>query len=143
MLIRKINISNTALHHQNISELIDFTGGIKCFLFDAPMGAGKTTFISNFCSYLGSLDIASSPTYAFINEYHTSKGYKIFHADLYKLKNPTEWLELGLEDLTSDQDFIFIEWPKYALNSFNTYIFITIELINSDRILTAKIINNN
>jgi tRNA A37 threonylcarbamoyladenosine biosynthesis protein TsaE len=42
-----IDISNIALHKEAVKQLIDFAGNKKVFLFDAPMGAGKTTFIKS------------------------------------------------------------------------------------------------
>ena len=41
----------------------------KILLFDAPMGAGKTTLIKEICLQLGSTDNFSSPTYQLVNEY--------------------------------------------------------------------------
>ncbi|MGL1475142.1 tRNA (adenosine(37)-N6)-threonylcarbamoyltransferase complex ATPase subunit type 1 TsaE, partial [Vibrio parahaemolyticus] len=43
-------------------------GNRKIWAFDAPMGAGKTTFIHALCSYLGVEEAVSSPTYAIVNE---------------------------------------------------------------------------
>ena len=38
------------------------------FLFNAPMGAGKTTLIKELCKVLGVEDLVSSPTYSIANE---------------------------------------------------------------------------
>jgi len=87
----------------------------KIILFDAPMGAGKTTLIKEMCKQLGSTDNFSSPTYQLVNEYVFPKG-KIYHFDLYRLKSLNELIELGFEDYVSQiSNYCFIEWSDFAL----------------------------
>jgi tRNA threonylcarbamoyladenosine biosynthesis protein TsaE len=38
---------------------------------------------------MGSKDEVNSPTYSIVNEYNTEKG-KVYHFDLYRLKNIEE-----------------------------------------------------
>ncbi len=91
------------------SRLLKLTDS-KIFLFDAPMGAGKTTLIKEMCRQLGSNDHFSSPTYAIVNEYASPQG-KIFHFDLYRLKNSSELLDLGIEEYLDADGWCFFEWP--------------------------------
>ena len=67
------------------------------------LGAGKTTFTQYLLKSLGSKDEVNSPTYSIVNEYDTPKG-KIFHFDLYRLKNLEEYLESAYLSI--------IEWPE-------------------------------
>ncbi|TYP75035.1 tRNA (adenosine(37)-N6)-threonylcarbamoyltransferase complex ATPase subunit type 1 TsaE [Aquimarina intermedia] len=83
----------------------------KIFLFDAPMGAGKTTLIKELCKQLGVKDTISSPTYSLVNEYQGTQG-KIYHFDLYRLENTNEILDSGLDDYLYEDAFVFIEWPE-------------------------------
>lgn len=88
--------------------------GRTLFAFSAPMGAGKTTFISALVRALGSVDEASSPTFSIINEYHTvedaaSPG-KIFHFDFYRIESPEEALDLGLDDYFDSGSPCLMEW---------------------------------
>jgi tRNA threonylcarbamoyladenosine biosynthesis protein TsaE len=85
----------------------------KTLLFNAPMGAGKTTLIKEICLQLGSTDNFSSPTYQLVNEYLYPKG-KIFHFDLYRLKSINELLDIGFEDYISQNNYCLIEWPTLA-----------------------------
>lgn len=85
----------------------------KTVLFDAPMGAGKTTLIKEMCKQLGSSDNFSSPTYQLVNEYKYANG-KIFHLDLFRLKTVEELLDIGFEDYIKPTNFCFIEWPNLA-----------------------------
>ena len=83
----------------------------KLFLFDAQMGAGKTTLIKEMCKILGSKDNFSSPTFSIINEYSYPKG-KIFHIDLYRIKDLNEALDMGIEEYLHSGHYCFIEWPQ-------------------------------
>jgi tRNA threonylcarbamoyladenosine biosynthesis protein TsaE len=77
------------------------------------MGAGKTTMMKSLCKELGSSDEVSSPTFSLVNEYKTPSG-KIFHFDLYRLKKPSELLDMGFEEYIDSGHWCFIEWPQMA-----------------------------
>ena len=82
----KIDISDISLHKEAAKQLIEFAKEQRVFLFDAPMGSGKTTFIKSLCQQLGVIDTMSSPTYSIVNEYHTDSKLKIFHFDIMLIK---------------------------------------------------------
>jgi len=85
----------------------------KKFVFYGEMGVGKTTFIKALCEGLGVQENISSPTYSLINEYEINSNTKIFHMDLYRLKNIEEALDIGIENyLQQKTDYCFIEWPQ-------------------------------
>ncbi|MES2621968.1 MAG: tRNA (adenosine(37)-N6)-threonylcarbamoyltransferase complex ATPase subunit type 1 TsaE [Bacteroidota bacterium] len=86
----------------------------KIFAFYAEMGAGKTTLIKELCRQVGSRDNFSSPTYAIVNEYliSSSPNGKIYHMDLYRLKNVEEALAAGIEEYLNNNNYCFIEWPE-------------------------------
>lgn len=139
----KLDISSISLHHEAAKQLVEFAKGEKVFLFDAPMGAGKTTFIKSLCEYLGVTDTMSSPTYSIVNEYHTIYKNKIFHFDLYRLKTEQELFELGFEDYLSSNNYVFIEWPEFALIYLESYLRIIINTENNNRYLCAEIIKSS
>lgn len=117
--------------------LLDFAGPSRIFLFNAPMGAGKTTLIKALCLTLGSQDDFSSPTYSIINEY-SGPGGKIFHFDLYRLKNAEELLDLGIEEYLSSGNYCFVEWPS-LMEGFpeETFVDITIRADENIRYIRA------
>ena len=87
--------------------------GRKVFAFHGEMGTGKTTIIKQICRVLGSLDSFSSPSYSIVNEYLIEPGRdKIYHIDLYRLKNMEEALAIGIEDYIDGKYYCFIEWPE-------------------------------
>lgn len=80
-------------------------------LLKGNLGAGKTTFTKFLLKNLGSKDEVSSPTYAIVNEYHTPKG-KVFHFDLYRMKNITEIYDIGMDEYLDNAQLCIIEWPE-------------------------------
>jgi len=83
----------------------------KILLFEGEMGSGKTTLIKELVKQLDSIDEANSPTFAIVNEYQ-SPNHKIYHFDLYRLKDFYEALDFGVEEYLSDPSaYVFIEWP--------------------------------
>lgn len=80
-------------------------------LLKGNLGAGKTTFSQFLLKNLGSTDEVSSPTYAIVNEYHSPKG-KIFHFDLYRMKNISEVFDIGIDEYLEDSFLCIIEWPE-------------------------------
>lgn len=92
-------------------------GDKKVFAFHGQMGAGKTTTIAALCAAKGLATGASSPTFSIINEYafeENGMGKKIFHIDLYRLKDEEEISGAGVEECVDSGDICFIEWPEKA-----------------------------
>ena len=83
----------------------------KTWLFYGNMGVGKTTLIKAIVKQLGCKDEVSSPTFSIINEYEINND-KIFHFDLYRIKNLEEAYHFGIEDYLDSNHYIFIEWPE-------------------------------
>ena len=75
------------------------------------LGVGKTAFtrflIQSLC---GEQEEVPSPTFTLLQTYETN-DFPIFHFDLYRLKQPDEVLELGIEDAFYD-GVSLIEWPE-------------------------------
>ncbi len=134
----KLDISDISLQLDAARQLIDFAGKEHVFLFTAPMGSGKTTFIKSLCRSLGVRDTMSSPTYSIVNEYNAVSG-KVFHFDLYRLKSAEELFELGFEEYLFSGNYVFIEWPEMAMPFLNTYLTIIIQMEGNNRYLYAEI----
>ena len=84
----------------------------RIFAFDGSMGAGKTTFITVLCQRLGSVDLASSPTFSIINHYLTATGKSLYHFDFYRIKKIEEAYDIGYETYFFSGDYCFVEWPE-------------------------------
>ena len=88
----------------------------RVYAFYAPMGAGKTTFISEVCRLLGSEDEANSPTFSIVNEYDTEKWGRVYHLDCYRLESEEEAYDIGAEDYFNSGSTCFVEWPERIEN---------------------------
>jgi tRNA threonylcarbamoyladenosine biosynthesis protein TsaE len=110
-----------------------------------PMGSGKTTFIHALCDVKGVKDVVGSPTFSIINEYeYDCEGTKkaLFHIDLYRLKNETEALHAGVEDVLNSGNLCLVEWPEKAPRLFPTdTIHVFIEIVEA-KTRRLKIANN-
>lgn len=80
--------------------------------FSGAIGSGKTTFISFIVEALHGLSNVSSPTFIFRQRYEGTPP--IEHLDLYRLEDPQELSELGLEDAFSPDAITLVEWPERA-----------------------------
>ena len=91
----------------------------RVFAFHGNMGAGKTTFIHALCDAKGVKDVVGSPTFSIINEYIYANGTgKIFHIDLYRLKDEEEAIQAGVEDCLYSNHICLVEWPEKAKGIF-------------------------
>ena len=94
-------------------EFLEAIGDNRLIAFYAPMGAGKTTFITALCKVLGiSGDAVSSPTFAIINEYRCANGEPVFHFDFYRIEKAAEALDIGLYDYLDSGALCLMEWPE-------------------------------
>ena len=96
-------------------------GDATVFAFHGNMGAGKTTFIHALCDIKGVKDTVGSPTFSIINEYvYTINGEtkKIFHIDMYRLKDEEEAIQAGVEDCLYSDHICLVEWPDRSPGIF-------------------------
>lgn len=77
------------------------------------LGAGKTTLVSGLLAEFGHAGPARSPTYSLIEPYRIA-GRDVYHADLYRLRDPAELEDLGLRDLLVGPSVLIVEWPEMA-----------------------------
>lgn len=74
------------------------------------LGAGKTTLARGLIrSLMGQTAEAPSPTFTLVQTYEGPR-FQIWHFDLYRLSEPGEARELGLEEAVDG--LALIEWPE-------------------------------
>jgi tRNA threonylcarbamoyladenosine biosynthesis protein TsaE len=74
------------------------------------LGSGKTFFATSFIQFWNVEESVVSPTFTLMNRYETPVG-PIWHGDFYRIRNPEECQELGLEAVFSSAIGLF-EWPE-------------------------------
>jgi len=86
------------------------TAGSVVLLF-GDLGAGKTAFVRGIAEGLGiEPDDVNSPTFTLIQEYRAGR-VPLLHVDLYRLSDPREIDDLGLEELGADA-VLAVEWAE-------------------------------
>ena len=102
------------------------------WVFQAPMGAGKTTLIAAIGRAMGIQQSMSSPTFSIMNEYEI-KGKLIYHMDWYRLESEAEARQAGVEAAMEEADLSLVEWPERAPNLVPEHaVLFNIELIDPD-----------
>ena len=85
-------------------------------LFYGNMGVGKTTLIKSLAKELGVDQVTSSPTFSLVNEYQINESQYIYHFAVYRLKNETEALDMGIDEYLYSGNWCFIEWAENIPN---------------------------
>lgn len=76
-----------------------------------PLGVGKTALARLILAGLGHEGEVPSPTFAIVQPYEALDP-PVWHADLYRLEDPSEMEELGLD--MADDGVLLVEWPERA-----------------------------
>src|SRR5260370_15223692 len=78
-------------------------------LLVGELGAGKTTFVRGMAEGTGSKAAVASPTFQLVRIY--PGRVQLAHIDLYRVENPAELSDLGLEEL-ADRAAVVVEWGE-------------------------------
>jgi tRNA threonylcarbamoyladenosine biosynthesis protein TsaE len=122
------------------AQLVQQYASKPVWVFQAPMGAGKTTLITAIGKAMGVQQAMSSPTFSIMNEYEV-QGKLIYHMDWYRLENEAEARQAGVEAAMEEADLSLVEWPEKAPNLVPEHaVVIHIEFIdpNQRRIYTNQ-----
>jgi tRNA threonylcarbamoyladenosine biosynthesis protein TsaE len=105
-------------------------------LLYGDLGAGKTAFVRGLAEGLGgSRDEVSSPTFTLVQEYRGGR-VPLFHVDLYRLVDPREIDDLGLDEI-ADEAVLAIEWAEKLSRQYEDAINVRIEHRDGDMRMIA------
>jgi tRNA threonylcarbamoyladenosine biosynthesis protein TsaE len=107
-------------------------------LLSGDLGSGKTTLTKGIVAGLGAAteDDVTSPTFTLVHVYGDRKhaSAKVYHADLYRIKNFTDFETLGLEDVFDHPAVLILEWAeRFPLPSPWPHIRVRLEHLEGDR----------
>ena len=98
-------------------ETMDFASNLASKLktgdvvvLSGELGAGKTKFTEGFLKHFGLDQEISSPTFNIVNEY-IKDDIKIYHFDVYRLEDVSEFYAIGGEEYFSS-GICIIEWGE-------------------------------
>ena len=74
------------------------------------IGVGKTTFARALIKALGGKEEVPSPTFTLVQMYDLDR-LTVWHFDLFRLTDPTDVYELGIEEAMIE-GLSLIEWPE-------------------------------
>lgn len=97
-----------------IKEIIQHIHQFPIVLLKGNLGAGKTTLSQRIGKSLGVIEEITSPTYTIVNEYQLPDSGKLFHFDLYRLKDINELEGIGFTEYIDSGNICLIEWPELA-----------------------------
>jgi len=104
-----------------------------------PLSAGKTTLVRGLLSALSHKGEVPSPSFAIVQPYEMLRP-PVWHVDLYRIENPSDLDELGLDDAGSD-GVLVVEWPEHAgRNAWPQALALSLEVLeDGSRALTAEV----
>lgn len=109
-------------------------------LLSGDLGAGKTALARGILTGLGHAGEVPSPTFTLVQSYELpGVRLPVWHVDLYRLDDPNEVEELGLDEILADGALI-IEWPERAGGRWPEALHLTLtDSGEGSRRLTARV----
>ncbi|HEX3676513.1 MAG TPA: tRNA (adenosine(37)-N6)-threonylcarbamoyltransferase complex ATPase subunit type 1 TsaE [Sphingomicrobium sp.] len=103
-----------------------------------PLGVGKTALARGLISALGHKTDVPSPSFAIVQPYEELEP-PVWHVDLYRIEEPSEIDELGLD--SAADAVLLIEWPeRMNPGAWPNALALSLDFgQNGDRILTARV----
>lgn len=97
---------------QAAQTIVNEAGDEKVWVFQGDMGAGKTTMVKALAEIFEISDQVSSPTFGIVNHYENNSSEVFYHFDFYRLEDPTEALDIGIEEYFYSGNYCWLEWAE-------------------------------
>ena len=134
-----MNLADEAATAAVAQQLADQIKGGDVIALSGELGAGKTSFVRHLLAALGHAGEVPSPTFAIVQPYDHMM-LPVWHADLYRIEDPSELAEIGLDSI-GDDAVLLVEWPERAgPAAWPHALHLTLEIIGPEqRRLTAEV----
>jgi len=83
-------------------------------LLGGDLGAGKTTFTQGLAAALGAVGPVTSPTFVLVHSYRTNAGWDLLHADVWRIEQLREVVDLAIPELLEEGAAVVVEWGELA-----------------------------
>jgi tRNA threonylcarbamoyl adenosine modification protein YjeE len=109
-----IDLSDLAATHVFAARLASVLRGGDVVALRGDLGAGKSELArATIRAFAGAEIEVPSPTFTIMQDYPLH-GLTIRHIDLYRIADPDELFELGLEEEPGGEEAWLVEWPDRA-----------------------------
>jgi tRNA threonylcarbamoyladenosine biosynthesis protein TsaE len=103
-------------------------------LLSGDLGTGKTTFTQGLARSLGVEGPVTSPTFVLVHSYRTKAGWDLLHADVWRLEQLQEVIDLAIPELVEEGAAAVIEWGERAAPALSAdCLHVTIEFADAGR----------
>ena len=81
------------------------------YALNGDLGVGKTVFTKGFADGLGIREAVNSPTFTILQIYEDGR-LPLYHFDVYRIEEPEEMEEVGLDEYLFGEGVCLIEWAE-------------------------------
>lgn len=123
------------------AKLAAVAGPGDVIALSGPLGVGKTSIARGLLAALGLEGEAPSPSFAIVQPYDVPEvRLPVLHVDLYRIEDPDEAEELGLDDARYDA-LLLVEWPeRLPASAWHDALWLTLAVAaDGTRSLTARV----
>lgn len=108
-----------------------------CVLLTGDLGAGKSVIARGIAGAHGITGAMPSPTFVLMIPYEGDVN--VYHFDLYRMDDPDEFYQAGLQEYIGGDGIAVIEWPQMA--ELEPAGAVCVEVLRSDRDDDERIIH--
>ncbi len=110
----RIDLADEAASERLAAGLAMLAGTGDLIKLEGDLGAGKTTLARSFIRTMAGNPVLEvpSPTFTLVQTYELD-GANVAHMDFYRLEDPAEIDELGIDEAL-DAGIVIVEWPSRA-----------------------------
>lgn len=127
---------NIVSTHKIAKKFIKQIDKNQTYILSGDLGGGKTTFVQGIGMALNINKRITSPTFVLMKIYKIKNNKhvnKVCHIDAYRIKDPEELINIGIEEyLSDDKCLTLIEWGEKVKTILPKHRTISFEIINKN-----------